>query len=74
VAILHKNALYYRTERGARVGDILMSLIQTARINGENQRREPLRVSDRAPAKRGRGPRETGGVVALDLSGDSRCD
>lgn len=37
LAILHrKNALYYRTERGARVGDILMSLIQTARVNGEN--------------------------------------
>lgn len=37
LAILHrKNALYYRTERGARVGDILMSLIQTARLNGEN--------------------------------------
>jgi hypothetical protein len=37
LVILHrKNALYYRTERGARVGDILMSLIQTARVNGEN--------------------------------------
>jgi len=37
LAILHrKNALYYRTEQGARVGDILMSLIQTARVNGEN--------------------------------------
>jgi hypothetical protein len=37
LAILHrKNALYYRTERGAWVGDVSMSLIQTARINGEN--------------------------------------
>jgi hypothetical protein len=37
LAILHrKNALYYRTERGAWVGDVFMSLIQTARINGVN--------------------------------------
>jgi len=37
LAILHrKNALYYRTERGAWAGDICMSLIQTSRSNGVN--------------------------------------
>lgn len=34
-AILHrKNALFYKTLNGARVGDIFMSLIYTAEING----------------------------------------
>jgi transposase len=34
-AILHrKNALFYRTLSGARVGDIFMSLIHTAELNG----------------------------------------
>lgn len=37
MAILHrKNALFYRTENGARVGDLLMSLIQTTRRCGGN--------------------------------------
>jgi len=32
-AILHrKNALFYKTENGARVGDIFMSLIHTAEL------------------------------------------
>jgi len=36
-AILHrKNALFYKTENGARVGDIFMSLIYTAELSGEN--------------------------------------
>ena len=36
-AILHrKNALFYKTKRGARVGDIFMSLIYTAELNGAN--------------------------------------
>ncbi len=36
-AILHrKNALFYKTENGARVGDINMSLIYTAEVNGAN--------------------------------------
>jgi transposase len=36
-AILHrKNALFYKTQNGARVGDIFMSLIHTAELNGEN--------------------------------------
>ncbi len=34
-AILHrKNALFYKTLNGARVGDIFMSLIYTAELNG----------------------------------------
>lgn len=36
-AILHrKNALFYKTMRGARVGDTFMSLIYTAELNGAN--------------------------------------
>ena len=34
-AILHrKNALFYRSLTGARVGDLFMSLIHTAELNG----------------------------------------
>lgn len=34
-AILHrKNSLFYKTDNGARVGDIYMSLIHTAELNG----------------------------------------
>jgi hypothetical protein len=33
--VLHrKNALFFRTEHGAAVGDILMSVIETCRVNG----------------------------------------
>jgi transposase len=36
-AILHrKNALFYKTENGAHVGDIFMSLIHTVELNREN--------------------------------------
>jgi hypothetical protein len=36
-AILHrKNALFYKTQNGARVGDLLMSLIYTCQLNGAN--------------------------------------
>ncbi len=36
-AILHrKNALFYKTENGARVGDIFMSLIYTCQLYGAN--------------------------------------
>jgi hypothetical protein len=35
MAILHrKNALFFKTENGAHVGDIFMSLIHTARLCG----------------------------------------
>lgn len=37
LAILHrKNAYFYKTENGARVGDLFMSLIHTCRLNGGN--------------------------------------
>jgi transposase len=36
-AIIHrKNSLFYRTQRGAKVGDLLMSLIYTCELNGAN--------------------------------------
>jgi hypothetical protein len=36
-AILHrKNALFYKTQNGAQVGDLFMSLIHTCRLNGVN--------------------------------------
>ena len=36
-AILNrKNAYFYKTENGARVGDLFMSLIYTAELAGEN--------------------------------------
>ena len=36
-AILHrKNALFYKTQNGADVGDTFMSLIHTAELNGQN--------------------------------------
>jgi transposase len=36
-AILHrKNALFYKTENGAQVGDVFMSLIYTAELSGAN--------------------------------------
>ena len=33
---MRKNSLFYKTEHGAAVGDILASLIQTCRLNGVN--------------------------------------
>jgi transposase len=36
-AILHrKNSLFYKTENGAAVGDLFMSLIHTCELNGAN--------------------------------------
>jgi transposase len=34
--LMRKNSLFFRTEHGAAVGDILASLIQTCRLNGVN--------------------------------------
>jgi hypothetical protein len=34
--LLRKNSLFYKTEHGAAVGDILMSLIETCRLNSLN--------------------------------------
>ena len=37
MSILHrKNSLFYRTQRGADVGDLFMSLVQTCRANAVN--------------------------------------
>jgi transposase len=37
MAILHrKNSLFYRTQRGADVGDLFMTVVQTCRSNGVN--------------------------------------
>ena len=37
LAVLHrKNALFYRTQNGAKVGDLFMSLIHTCDLNGVN--------------------------------------
>ena len=37
MAILHrKNSYFYKTENGARVGDLLMSIINTCRLEGIN--------------------------------------
>ena len=36
-AILHrKNAYFFKTQNGARVGDLFMSLIHTCELNGAN--------------------------------------
>jgi hypothetical protein len=36
-AILHrKNAYFYKTQNGARVGDLFMSLLHTCELNGVN--------------------------------------
>jgi hypothetical protein len=34
VVLNRKNALFYKTEHGAAIGDILMSIIETCRLNG----------------------------------------
>jgi transposase len=51
--VLHrKNALFFRTEHGAAVGDILMSVIETCRINGVHAWEYLLRVVRQARAVR----------------------
>jgi transposase len=50
-AILHrKNALFYRTRNGARVGDLFMSLIYTCELNGANPFDYLTRLQDHADA------------------------
>jgi transposase len=50
-AIAHrKNSLFYRTQRGAQVGDLFMSLIQTCRANEVNPFDYLLAVVNNAPA------------------------
>ena len=48
-AILHrKNSLFYKTRRGAEMGDPFMSLIHTCELNGVKS----VRLSDRVAAAR----------------------
>lgn len=50
-AIIHrKNSLFYKTENGARVGDMLMSLIYTAELNGENPLDYLIALQQHSPA------------------------
>ena len=51
MAILHrKNSLHYRTQRGADVGDLFMSLVQTCRANQINPFDFVLTLVKNAPA------------------------
>ena len=68
-AILHrKNALFYKTENGARVGDLFMSLIHTAELNDVN----PFDYLVAAPAPRHPAQGEPGPVDALELPRHAR--
>jgi transposase len=50
MVILHrKNSLFYRTQRGADVGDLFMSLVQTCRSNGVNPFHYMMAVVRNAP-------------------------
>ena len=50
-SILHrKNSLHYRTTRGAEVGDIFMSVIQTCVANGKNPFEYMVAVVKNQPA------------------------
>jgi len=49
-AILHrKNSYFYKTENGARVGDLFMSLIHTCELNGANPFRYLTELQKHAP-------------------------
>ena len=51
MSILHrKNSLFYRTQRGAQVGDLFMSLVQTCRANEVNPFDYLVAVVRHAPA------------------------
>jgi len=53
MAILHrKNSMGYKTQKGAWVGDVFMSLIQTCRLNGENPFDYLLSIARNADAVR----------------------
>ena len=72
-AILHrKNALFYKTPRGAHVGDVFMSLIYTCELGGVNPF-DYLTALERHSGELSARP----GLDALELSqdagGDGRC-
>ena len=63
-AILHrKNSLFYKTQNGAHVGDVFMSLIHTAELN----RVDAVRLPRRAAASPRQGRRESRRVDAVEL-------
>ena len=63
-AILHrKNAYFYKTEHGAHVGDLFMSLIHTC----ESERRQPPRLPDPTAPAPERTRRASGRLDALEL-------
>ena len=63
-AILHrKNALFYKTQNGARVGDLFMSLIYTCQLNEANPFDYLTELQRHADAGRG----QPGAVDALEL-------
>ena len=47
-----KNALFFRTEQGSAVGDLLMSVIETCRANGIRAADYLVRVRNNARAVR----------------------
>lgn len=55
VVLLRKNALFYKTEHGAAVGDLIQSVIETCRLNGVNVWQYLLAVMNNAQAVRKRG-------------------
>jgi transposase len=51
--VLHrKNALFFRTEQGSAVGDLLMSVIETCRANGVRAAEYLVQVMNNARAVR----------------------
>jgi hypothetical protein len=48
--LLRKNALFYKTEAGAAVGDLLMSVIATCRANGINPFEYLVAIQENADA------------------------
>ena len=68
MAIRHrKNSLFYKTLRGARVGDIFMSLIHTCRT----LRGKSFRLPHRVGTSRGYRGFNSGGLDALELSANA---
>jgi transposase len=65
-AIRHrKNSLFYKTENGARMGDLFMSLIHTCELCGW---RQSVRLSDRITAARDGVEEQTFSLDAVELS------
>ena len=71
MAIMHrKNSLSYKTERGAQVGDLFMSLIHTCRLNAINPF-EYLVALARHPTEVARNPDQW---LPWTYAGTAACD